>query len=134
MCKTKLNIDKFHIHRRNNMTQQKSFISALIITACIIFFLSGSALAASLEWTASTGTVDGYNVYYGTSATNPSEKVDVGKVTRYSIDSLPLSENIQYFFCISAYNSVGESNPCAPVAYTPADTTPPQPPVGLVAE
>ena len=102
----------------------------LITVFCVI----STSSAANLIWDSSSGSVDGYNVYYGTSATNPSESVNVGNVTQYSIDSLPLSENVQYFFCVSAYNTAGESEPCAPVAYTPADTTPPQPPVGLQAQ
>ncbi len=107
----------------------KSFIAVLITYFSLISFCS----AATLVWDASTGTVDGYKVYYGTSATNPSESVNVGNVTQYAIDSLPLSENVQYYFCVSAYNTAGESDPCAPVAYTPSDTTPPTPPIGLVA-
>ena len=104
------------------------------MTLIMVFASLSVVSAASLAWDPSNGTVDGYNVYYGTSATNPTESVNVGNVTQYSIDSLPLSENVQYYFCVSAYNTTGESLPCAPVAYTPADTTPPTPPVGLVAE
>jgi hypothetical protein len=106
----------------------------IIITFVLLFLLGSNVNAAQLEWDPSSGTVDGYNVYYGTSATNPGKSVNVGDTTQYSIDSLPLSENVQYYFCVSAYNSAGESAPCAPVAYTPADTTPPTPPVGFVAE
>lgn len=102
-----------------------------------VFILSASitlASAATLVWNSSSGTVDGYKVHYGTSSSNPSNSVDVGDTTQYSLESLPLSENTQYFFCISAYNTAGESAPCSPVAFTPADTTPPVPPVGLVVE
>jgi hypothetical protein len=111
-------------------------IYTIFLTTALITFYAFISVgsAATLVWDASTGTVDGYNVYYGTSAISPSESVNVGNVTQYSIDSLPLSENVQYYFCVSAYNTAGESDPCAPVAYTPGDTTPPQPPVGLVAE
>ena len=90
--------------------------------------------AADLVWDASSGTVDGYKVYYGTNASNPSKSVNVGNKTQYDIDKLPLAENTQYYFCVTAYNTAGESNPCPPVAYTPADTTPPSPPKGLMAE
>ena len=107
-----------------------STISALIM----VFIMISVGSAATLVWDASSGTVDGYKVHYGTSSGNPTSTVDVGNTTQYSIDSLPLSENTQYYFCVSAYNTAGESAPCAPVAYTPADTTPPTPPVGLVAE
>ena len=108
----------------------KSMISTLIF----LYIMISTVSAATLVWNASSGTVDGYNVYYGTSATNPSDSINVGNSTQCSIDSLPLSENVQYYFTVSAYNTAGESAPCAPVAYTPADTTPPAPPVGLTAE
>ena len=68
----------------------QSFIAVLIT---LFVFISASS-AATLIWDASSGTVDGYNVYYGTNASNPSEMVNVGNVTHYSIDSLPLSEDV----------------------------------------
>jgi hypothetical protein len=72
-------------------------------------------------------------VYYGTNAGNPSNSKKVGNVTAYNLDQLPLSENVQYFICVSAYNASGESAPCAPVGYMPGDSTPPKPPFGLFA-
>ena len=112
----------------------KRYATATILALAIVLVIISAGSAATLVWDASTGTVDGYKVHYGTSSSTPSATVDVGDTTQYSIDSLPLSENTQYYFCVSAYNTAGESDPCAPVAYTPADTTPPTPPVGLVAE
>jgi len=108
----------------------------LIISFTLILFTlaAGLSSAASLAWNSSSGTVEGYKVYYGTNVSNPSNSVDVGTVTQYNIDTLGLSENVQYYFCVSAYNTAGESAPCSPVAYTSADTTPPIPPIGLVAE
>jgi hypothetical protein len=114
--------------------QMKLYARSLLIALTMFFVMISVGSAATLVWDASTGTVDGYRVHYGTSPTNHPNTVDVGSTTQYSIDSLPLSENTQYYFCVSAYNTAGESDPCAPVAYTPADTTPPTPPVGLVAE
>jgi hypothetical protein len=105
----------------------------LVILMTIAVTVSTSA-AATLVWDPSTGTVEGYRVHYGTSAANPSASIDVGNTTQYSLDALSLAENTQYYFCVSAYNTAGESAPCAPVAYSPADTTPPQPPIGLIAE
>ncbi len=89
--------------------------------------------AATLHWDPSSGTVDGYKVHYGTSSSNPSNSKDVGSATTYNLDNLPLSENVQYYFSVTAYNSAGESPPCPAVSYSPGDTTPPIPPVGLVA-
>lgn len=108
-----------------------------LIVAITLMTLSLTALcasAATLVWNHSSGTVEGYKIYYGTSSSNPSNTIDVGSTTQYSLDTLPLAESTQYFFCVSAYNTAGESAPCPPVAYTPADSTPPAPPVGLVAE
>ena len=96
--------------------------------------ISVSASAAQLKWDASSGKVDGYKVYYGTNPSTPSNSINVGNATQYDIDKLALSENVQYYFCVSAYNVAGESPPCAPVAYTFKDSTPPSPPIGLVAE
>jgi hypothetical protein len=94
---------------------------------------AAGAYAATLQWTPSTGTVAGYKVYYGTSKSNTSNSKDVGNVISYNLDNLPLSENAQYFFCVSAYNSAGESDPCPSVGYTLGDYTPPVPPYGLTA-
>jgi hypothetical protein len=58
----------------------------------------------------------------------------VGNNTQYSIDGLPLVENTEYFFGVSAYNAAGESDLSETVGYTPADQTPPVPPGGFSAE
>ena len=115
---------------------RRLYSSTKVAFMTILFFCMAVSLAtaATLAWDASSGTVDGYKVHYGTSASNPSKSIDVGNATQYDIDKLPLNENTQYFFCVSAYNIAGESDPCPPVAYTPADTTPPSPPIGLVAQ
>ena len=115
---------------------RKIYTSTKVAFVTLLFFSAAVSLAtaATLAWDSSSGTVDGYKVYYGTNASNPSKSIDVGNATQYDIDKLPLTENTQYFFCVSAYNTAGESNPCPPVAYTPADTTPPAPPIGLMAE
>jgi hypothetical protein len=106
----------------------------IILSLLLILVFAAHANGASLVWNASQGVVDGYKLHYGTNASQTSNSVNVGSATQYNIDKLNLSENVQYYFCISAYNSAGESAPCPPVAYTPADSTPPAPPVGLVAK
>ena len=104
------------------------------IASTLSFLIISTTNAATLKWDASTGVVNGYKIYYGTSPDAPSQSIDAGNVQQYQIDNLPLSENIQYYFCVSAYNSSGESPPCAPIAYSPGDSTPPVPPTGLVAD
>jgi hypothetical protein len=105
----------------------------LLISIFFIWITALGSHAATLRWEASSGNPDGYKVYYGTNASNPSNSKDVGNVNAYNLDQLPLSENVQYYFCVSAYNAAGESPPCPPVGYSLGDTTPPTPPVGLVA-
>lgn len=109
-----------------------ALITLMILTGTLL--AASAASAATLQWDPSNGTVDGYKVYYGTSPTSHPNSVNVGKATQYSLNSLSLKENTQYYFCVTAYNAAGESPPCAPVAYTPADSTPPKPPVGLSAQ
>jgi len=108
-----------------------------LIIICIILSLiiTLPAFAESVAWDPpANGPVTGYIVYYGTSQTNLSESVDVGSVLAYDLNNLPLSESTQYYLSVSAYNSAGEGPQVTPpLAYTPDDTTPPDPPVGLVA-
>ena len=102
----------------------------------IIFVLIGftsQALAERLVWDPSSGEVDGYKVHYGTSSGNFTSSIDVGNVTDYSLDLLSLAENTTYYFTVTAYNSAGDSSYSNIVSFTPGDTTPPLPPVGLQA-
>ena len=109
--------------------------SNIIIMLSLFLVLSSftATWAATLHWSASSGAVTGYKVYYGTSSSSPSSSVNVGNVTQYSLDKLALKEMTQYYFSVSAYNAAGESPRSTPVAYTPADATPPAPPTGLKA-
>lgn len=110
-------------------------IWALMVLVVPALFLGAPMVdAATLVWDASSGTVEGYRVHYGTSSGNPSSSVDVGSTTQYDLNNLPLSEGVTYYICVSAYNTAGESQPCAPVAFTPGDNTPPLPPLGLTTE
>lgn len=118
-------------------------IKKLIILSSLTVFLSlavsvWTASAAWLAWDANTDQVEGYIIYYGTSATNLSQSVEVGTVTSYNLDDFNLSENIRYYFSLAAYNAAGESPRTATVDYikesqSQVDTTPPSPPSGLTA-
>ena len=114
-------------------TRQVTTIWVLLAVVTSLM-LSTSAAAATLVWDASSGTVDGYRVYWGTNASDRSNSSDVGNATQYNLNNLPLSEGVTYYICVSAYNTAGESQPCAPVAFTPGDNTPPLPPLGLTTE
>jgi uncharacterized membrane protein len=109
-------------------------LALLAAAALLCLATASSAGAATLQWDPGGGVADGYKIHYGTSASTPSQTIDVGSVTQYSIDHLPLQENVEYFFSVSAYNAAGESPPCQSIAYTPEDSTPPPPPVELVVE
>jgi hypothetical protein len=109
-------------------------MKAFAIIAILVFCWGGLLSAATLVWDPNTDTVDGYKVYYGQSASSLSNSVNAGLDTQFNLDTLPLSENIEYFFCVSAYNSAGESDPSTAVSYTPADQTPPTPPGGFLVE
>ena len=109
----------------------KNAIISIILMATLI--LPSTILAATLAWDANTDPVDGYKVHYGTAQNSLSQTIDVGSATTYDLDHLPLSENVPYWFSVSAYNQAGES-PLAPaIMYEPADTTPPSPPTGVRA-
>jgi hypothetical protein len=106
---------------------------SLIVTLSLL--ISPAVIEAeTLAWDASSGTVEGYNVYYGTNPSDRSNHRDVGNTTQLDLNNLPLSDGVTYYLCVSAYNSAGESPPCAPVVFTPGDNTPPLPPIGLTTE
>ena len=113
---------------------QVNSVRIIVAAFLAIVLLPGLGETASLVWDASSGTVTGYNVYYGTSPDDQSNYRDVGNTTQYDLNHLPLSEGVTYYLSISAYNAAGESLPCTPVVFTPGDNTPPAPPSGLTTE
>lgn len=107
-------------------------MKVVLLTLMITVPTAGSfGYAATLVWDSSNGVVEGYRVHYGTQPSSPSVSVDVGNNTQYNLEPLPLQENRSYYFCVTAYNSAGESPPCPEVVFTPGDNTPPVPPVSL---
>ena len=65
------------------------------------------AAAIHFQWDRSKGIVDGYRIYYGTVSGAHPERIDVGNVTSYEVNTL--QPNSAYYFVVRAYNSVGES-------------------------
>jgi hypothetical protein len=114
------------------MSKSKKCVIIIAFTA-LSLCLTTSIWAATLVWDPNTDQVDGYKVHYGTNQSSLSQIVDVGNVTQYNLDQLPLQEQVEYFFSLSAYNAAGDSGTTTPLSYTPADTTPPAPPTGLEA-
>jgi hypothetical protein len=69
----------------------------------------------SLAWDASTSTVSGYRIYYGTSPTNLTNIVEVGNQTSYAVNGL--TNGVTYHFVVHAYTAQGVmSGPSNPVS------------------
>ncbi|MGB5446669.1 MAG: fibronectin type III domain-containing protein [Psychromonas sp.] len=75
---------------------------------------------AQLSWAATTLNEDGslltnlsgYKIHYGESATNLNTLISVNaQQTSYDIDNLDSDQS--YFFCVSAYNSLGLESQCS---------------------
>jgi len=88
-------------------------------------FSSAHAGDVILSWSASSGDVTGYKIYYGTNPDDYTNNIDVGDVTQYQISGL--QEGITYYFVARAYNDSGESDSSNEVSWlwSPIDTEPP---------
>ncbi|MEA3361562.1 MAG: PKD domain-containing protein [Thermodesulfobacteriota bacterium] len=94
-------------------------------------FLFSSILSSAhagdvvLSWSASSGDVTGYKIYYGTNPGDYTNNIDVGNVTQYQISGL--QEGNTYYFVARAYNDSGESDNSNEIswAWSPVDTEPP---------
>lgn len=85
----------------------------LLLFCCFAgFFLpphSADAASITLAWGASNQGLAGYKIYYGTESKNYTySPIDVGNVTKYTIDDL--NENQTYYFAVTAYGSAGEES------------------------
>lgn len=114
-------------------------ISFILIGLLVITIYSNPVYAADplLEWSASTGNILGYKIYYGTSEGNYPFNEDVGNATQYSLGNLPLTEGTTYYFVVRAYDASresGNSNVTTYIVPKTDDTTPPLPPQSVTAE
>ena len=100
------------------MTSPKNLIKALTLCA-VLFFLCAMPLVAEsimLDWQAPLLNMDGspltnltgYTVYQRTGGESYDSGTDVGNVTTTGIDGL--ENNVQYFFAVQAYSSVGAAS------------------------
>ncbi len=95
---------------------------------CILFCLFSVSFAAEvkLQWNANPDAdLAGYRLYYGRTSGSYASKVDVGKVTSYTVNGL--EDNVEYFFALSAYDLAGnESARCPEISGVVGDKQPPQ--------
>ena len=106
----------------------------LVLIFLLVSF--GIASATDLRWDASTGIVDGYNVYYTDEITDFN--FDAGNVLEIlDIDTnLQLLADTTYTFTMKAYNNVGESPVSNTVIYTTTEGYTPPPnniPISITA-
>jgi predicted phage tail protein len=86
-------------------------------TVILLVWLLSSLSAATTEagsltlaWDApDQGSVAGYVIRYGTSSQSYTSSVDVGLVTRFTIDSL--ADGVTYYFAVQAYDSGKQFGP-----------------------
>jgi hypothetical protein len=94
----------------------------------LLFIIPNPAFSEpKLTWDTSSGQVDGYRIYYGTTQGTYSSNKDVGKVTEYSLANLSLQERKTYYFIARAYNSAGESGDSNWISWKVPDSTAPAP-------
>jgi len=108
-----------------------AFLSIIIMP---VFNVNDQAFSRMLTWTIDSGGVTGYKIYYGESCNNFQSFIDVGNVTQYSINTLPLNENKSYCLAVKAYNKSIESPYSNKVSWTSSDNTPPAPPIEVRAQ
>jgi len=101
----------------------------------LVIMTSQDAFSDSLlSWDQSADEVTGYRIYYSQVQGEYADTKDVGNVTTYSLDALPLNEGVTYYLIVRAYNSAGESGNSNEVSYIVLDNTPPAQPQGVAAD
>jgi len=78
---------------------------SLVITC---FATNAFAGQVSLAWNASSGSVAGYRVYYGTVSGNYTAKLDAGAITAATVANL--TDGATYYFAVKAYDGAGNES------------------------
>lgn len=120
--------------RTARLPKARSFIFAFLLFILPVLTVNGVAFSGMLSWTMDSGEVTGYKIYYGETCNNLQRFIDVGNVTRYWINTLPLNENKSYCLAVKAYNKSIESPLSNTVSWTSSDNTPPSPPMEVRAQ
>lgn len=100
----------------------------LFFQTALVFFLFFSASFAFAEEAFLSWSPDdpsnpiGYKVYYGTRSRSYTKSIDVGKRTEYTLKGL---EPATYYFAVTVYNSLGESDFSTEVSKTFSAPKPP---------
>jgi hypothetical protein len=90
-----------------------TFIIALVFVS-MVFAQKASALTTSqcnIAWNPDSGSVAGYDVYWGTSSGNYTNSSNVGNVTTATLQNL---SSTAYYIAVTAYNSSGNQGAYSP--------------------
>ena len=104
----------------------KKLLLLCLLTTIAISVAPFPAAAATLEWDAPAGSVDGYLVEISDDegATWAYNYTVAGDVTALNLDD-KCAFMTSYRFRVSAFNAAGISPPCDPVSWTRGAYTPP---------
>ena len=110
------------------------FFAFLFLLTLPFFSLNDQAFSGMLSWALDSGQATGYKIYFGENCNNLQTFIDVGNVSQYAINSMPLNENKSYCLAVKAYNQSIESPFSNTVNWTTSDNTPPSPPTEVKAQ
>jgi hypothetical protein len=80
-------------------------IAVLALASLLCAPLMAQAGSISLAWDASSSTVSGYRIYYGTNSSSLTTIIDVGNQTSYAVNGL--TNGVTYYFVVRAYTAQG---------------------------
>ena len=110
------------------------FFAFLFLLTLHFLSLNDQAFSGMLSWKLDSGQATGYKIYFGESCNDLQTFKDVGNVSQYAIDSMPLNENKSYCLAVKAYNQSTESPLSNTVNWNTSDNTPPAPPTEVRAQ
>ena len=107
----------FRLFFSNLKTRYFKFIILLLIS-CTLYLVPPITYAkqVNLAWDPSIGSAAGYIIYYGTTSGAYQNNADVGNNTSCTISGL--EEGATYFFAVTAYNDIDESDYSNEITYT----------------
>lgn len=110
-----------------------TLMAAIMFAVCVLLTAPAqSATSVAFTWGPSSGQVDGYRIYSGTTAGGPYPSLicDVNATAlKYTA---PMDEARDYYLVVRAYNQYGESGDSNEVHYFEQSTEPPGIPTGFI--